>query len=247
MNHHPARFLFLPVLAATTLLLAACGNDAPATGPSDTTSGGTSGDAGGQPAWTLLSDTPEDALLPAGAYGLNAYGESSKVAVVHAPEGFSRSDDWTFITDEPFHAMGFLTADKVYSDPCAPTLHEQIESLADPGPTVQDLADSLAAQKDVQTSDPVPATIDGYHGVYLDYRLSRSRDVDACPDNTVPVLTTQDGEWTLVEPYERAAIWILDVDGERVVLSWVAVPGVTPAQTQQLTDMVTSTHFVDQG
>jgi hypothetical protein len=173
---------------------------------------------------------------------------SSKVAVVQAPEGFSRYDDWTFVTDEPFHALGFMTVDEVYGDPCAPTLQEQIESLVDPGPTVQGLADALATQKDVRTSEPVPATVDGYHGVYLDYQLSNSRDAEACPDGTLPVLTTEgDGEWVLGEAHERAAIWILDVDGERLVLSWVAVPGVTPAQTQQLTDMVTSTRFVDAG
>jgi hypothetical protein len=192
---------------------------------------------------------PEDALLPAGAYGLTAYGgASNKVAVVQAPEGFSRYDDWTFVTDEPFpHAMGYLTVDKVYSRPCAPTLRAQVASLVDPGPTVQDLADGLAAQPGVLTSDPVPVTVDGYHGVYLDYRLSRHSYSKACPEGELPILTTQEGEWVLGEPHERAAIWILDVDGERLVLSWVAVPGVTPAQTQQLTDMVTSAHFVDQG
>lgn len=246
MIRHPARYL-LPALAAMSLLLAACNDDAP-TGeqPDTTTLGGPGEETSHQHDWTLLSDTPAGALLPAGTYGLNAYGVSSKVAVVQAPEGFSRYGDWTFVTDAPFHAMGFMTVEKVYSDPCAPTLHAQIESLVNPGPTVQDLADALAAQKNVRTSQPVPARVDGYQGVHLDYGLSKSRDAGACPDGTVPVLTTQDGgEWVLDEPHERAAIWILDVDGERLVLSWVAVPGVTPPQTQQLTDMVTSTRFVD--
>jgi hypothetical protein len=232
MTHYATRHL-LPALTAAALLISGCGNDEePA--------------ASHEPDWTLLSDTPASGLLPAGAYGLTAYGlTASKIAVVEAPEGFSRYDDWTFVTDEPFQGLGFMTVDEVYGDPCAPTLHDQVASLVDPGPMVQGLADALAAQPGVLTSEPVPASVDGYQGLRLDYRLGNDAYARTCPDGTLPVLTTGEGDWVLDERHERASIWILDVDGERLVLSWVAVPGVTRAQRQQLTDMVDSTRFAD--
>ena len=44
---------------------------------------------------------------------------------------------------------------------------------------------------------------------------------------------------------ERAAIWILDVGGERLVLAWLAEPGVTRAQMREMTRMVESARFVE--
>ena len=38
-----------------------------------------------------------------------------------------------------------------------------------------------------------------------------------------------------------------DTDGERVVLAWVAVPGVSRGQMNDLTDMVESARFVNSG
>ena len=245
MSRHPTRGN-LALMAAVSLLLAGCSDNtsrASITEPSTSPSGQATDTSTAQPSWTLLSDAPEDAPLPAGDYGLAANGVSGKVAVVRAPGGYQQLGGWTFVTGEPFRAMGFVTADRVYPDPCG--LHGNAKSAVDPGSSVQDLAAALVAQKGVTASAPRPVTVHGHDGLYLDYRVSRGVDVTGCGDQAFDIFSTGPGSWYLEASRERAAIWILDVDGERLVLSWVAMPGVTRGAMREMTRMVESARFVE--
>ncbi len=248
MTRHPTPGN-LALMAAVSLLLAGCSDN---TSRASTTEARTSPSeqatdpSATQPAWTLLSEAPEDASLPAGAYGLTANGVSGKVAVVRAPEGYQNLGGWTFVTGEPFRAMGFVTADRVYPDPCGSNLHGRAKPAVDPGSSVQDLAAALVAQKGVTASAPRPVTVHGHDGLYLDYRVSSGVDVTGCGDQAFDIFSTGPGSWYLEASRERAAIWILDVDGERLVLSWVAMPGVARGAMREMTRMVESAHFVEQ-
>jgi hypothetical protein len=254
MTRHPARGI-LPLLAAASLLLTACSDDtSPATQeessstPSSTTpsSGATDGVTDVGPSWKLLSSEPDDVPLAAGAYGLIANGVSDHVVVVQAPEGYHSSGGWTLVISEPFRAMGFLTADLVPPDPCGSEGGDKFAAAVDPGPSVEDLAEALVAQKGAVTSEPVPVTINGRQGLYLTYRVARGIDVAQCEARAFDIFSTgPDGVQYLGASRERAAIWILDVDGERLVLVWVAVPGVTRAQMREMTRMVQSARFVE--
>jgi hypothetical protein len=197
---------------------------------------------------TLLGSEPEGAPLDAGRYGLVAWGQGAKnAAVVRAPAGYQNFGGWTFVTKgRPFRALGYMTADRVFADPCGagPPLKE--ESLRDPGPTVEDLAFALTKQRDVRTSHPEPVTIDGHDGLRLDYQVAPDLDLKTCEANAFDVLTNSPGDpagWFLETAGERASIWILDVGGQRVLLSWVAEPGSTKAQIEELDAMAGSTAF----
>jgi hypothetical protein len=255
MTRHAVRYV-LPLVAAVSLQLTACGEDAPGAaspGPTghriglgDFTSSSPSHEASSTPAsqWKLLEDEPDGASLAAGAYGLTANGVSHHVAVVRAPEGYQGVGGWTFITGAPFHAMGFVTAGLLPPDPCGTAAHDKFDTAVDPGPSVRDLADALVAQKGADTSEPVPVVVGGRHGLFLTYRVAKGIDVRRCGDRAFDIFTTGPGSWWLEESRERAAIWILDVDGDRVVLAWVAVPGVTRPQLREMTRMVRSAHFI---
>ncbi|MBA2560146.1 MAG: hypothetical protein H0V07_09720 [Propionibacteriales bacterium] len=247
MTPTPARWA-LPLVAAMTLQVAACSHDPntsqakPDMTSSDQEATGTS-DA--EPTWTLLADEPENVPLEAGAYGLTVNGAARELAVIEAPEGFMNYGGWTFISGEPFHAVGYVTADRVFRDPCGSTRRSKYDTARDPGPTVADLAEALVAQKRARRSEPAPVTVDGHAGLYLEYRVSNEVDVADCEDRAFDIFTTGPGGWYLEASRERAAIWILDVDGDRVVLAWVGVPGVTREQINEMTHMVESTRFVD--
>jgi hypothetical protein len=142
--------------------------------------------------------------------------------------------------------MGFQTADRVPRDPCGSNGHSKFDAAVDPGPSVGDLAEALVAQKGVATSKPVPVTVDGHQGLYLTYQVAKGIDVLQCEAGAFDIFSTGPGAWYLEASRERAAIWILDVDGERLVLAWVAVPGVPPAPMREMTRMVQSAHFVEQ-
>jgi hypothetical protein len=249
----------LPLLAAASLLLTACSDDTstatppessgtPSSGtPSSGTpsSGTTDGTTDVGPPWRLLSDEPEGVQLAPGAYGLTPNGVSDHVVVVQAPEGYQNLGGWTFVAGEPFRAMGFQTADRVPPDPCGSGGRSKFDAEVDPGPSVEDLAEALVAQKGAVTSDPAPVTVDGHRGLYLTYQVGKGIDVARCEAKAFDIFSTGPGAWYLETARERAAIWILDVDGERLVLAWVAFPGVTRAQTRETTDMVESARFVE--
>jgi hypothetical protein len=254
MTRHPTRGI-LPLLAAASLLLTACTDDTSGAAqeessstPSSTTpsSGATDGITDVEPSWKLLSSVPDDVPLAAGAYGLIALGVSTHVVVVHAPEGYHKGGEWVLVTSEPFHAMGFWTAERVPPDPCGSKGHDKFDAAVDPGPSVGDLAKALVAQKGAATSEPVPVTINGHQGLYLTYQVAKGIDVMKCEERAFDIFWTgPDGPLWLGASRERAAIWILDVDGERLVLAWVAEPGVTRAQMREMTRMVESARFVE--
>jgi len=258
MTRHSTRGI-LPLLAAASLLLTACGDDTPAATPQQslttpssgatdaTTQDPTDGPTGPGPGWRYLKDQPDGVPLAAGAYGLTANGESDRVVVIQAPEGYLELGGWTFVTGEPFRAMGFVTADRVPRDPCGSVAHSKFDTEVDPGPTVADLAQALVAQKGAVTSTPVPVSVDGHRGLYLTYQVGPGIDVMHCEAQAFDIFSTGPGAWYLEAARERAAIWILDVDGDRIVLAWVAVPGVTQAQMREMTRMVQSARFVDAG
>lgn len=110
---------------------------------------------------------------------------------------------------------------------------------------MEGLAEALFAQKGAVTSKPVPVTVDGHHGLYLTYQVAKGIDVLACEARAFDIFSTGPGAWYLAASRERAAIWILDVDGERLVLAWVAFPGVPRGQMREMADMAQSARFVD--
>lgn len=165
--------------------------------------------------------------------------------MVQAPEGYQNIGGWTFITGAPFHAMGFVTADQVPPDPCGSKEHSKFDAEVDPGPSVEALAQALVAQKGAVTSEPVPVRVGGHRGLYLTYQVAKGIDVPKCEARAFDIFSTGPGAWYLEASRERAAIWILDVEGERLVLAWVAVPGVTQAQMREMTRMVQSARFVE--
>ena len=252
MTSQPAQY-FMPLLATASLLLTACSDDStrksapPTQSTSPTEQVDDIGDA--QPKWKLLSKEPGGVPVAAGAYGLTANGVSDRVAVVQAPEGYQNFGGWAFGidedgTDERF--MGFVTAYRVPPDPCGSKAHSKFDAASDPGPTVENLADALVAQKGVVSSKPVSVSIDGYSGLYLRYQVAKGIDVPKCEARAFDIFSTgPDGAWYLEASRERAAIWILNVDDERLVLGWVAKPGVTHAQMREMTDMAQSARFVD--
>jgi hypothetical protein len=249
MTRHPTRGI-LPLLAAASMLLAACSDDTDgaartqphATSSSDAVAG--TPDAG--PPWKPLAAQLDNVPLAAGTYGLTANGVSDHVAVIRAPEGYRKLGGWTFVAGEPFRGLGFVTADRVPPDPCGSEgRRSKFDRAVDPGPSVEELTRALVAQKGAVTSRPVPVTLDGHPGRYLTYRVAKGVDVSKCEAGAFDIFSTGPGSWWLEASRERAAIWILDVDGERLVLAWVAVPGVTRAHLREMTRMVESAGFVE--
>jgi hypothetical protein len=88
------------------------------------------------------------------------------------------------------------------------------EGTLDPplGPSVDDLATALANQTSTESTDPVAVSIEGYEGLFLDYHNTG----DEC--GTVIRWPTSGGGDRVGLVGERDQVWILDVDGVRLVI-----------------------------
>ena len=193
--------------------------------------------------WTPLSLTSDDATLPSGRHGMTANGyPDMPYAVIEVPQGFTNLDGWTLFKeglDEEageFTGMGYWTISRVFLDPCANDSVEVDNS-------VEDVAGALQDQKRSHVTAPVPVTIDGYKGLYLE--LQMPEDIDLAKCEYYDVWNSDPGGGRYMEvPGQLDRNWILDVEGDVVVLQITASPGVPKPARAQLTGMVESVDFV---
>jgi hypothetical protein len=113
------------------------------------------------------------------------------------------------------------------------------------GKTVEDLAGALAGLPRSTVSKPVPVTLDGRQGLYLELTASEDIAFETCDLGYFGYWegSPDDAQHTVESPGTLERIWILDVDGERVVLVATVPPGVTEAHAREVTNMVESARF----
>jgi hypothetical protein len=126
---------------------------------------------------------------------------------------------------------------KVYSDPC-----EWATSIIQPqvGPTVDDLADALAAQAMRGDAVPTAVTIDGYEGKYLDMTVPLDVDFASCDGGE---FRSWWGRWHQ-GPGQVDRVYILDVDSVRQVFIAHHMPGASAADLAEQQAIVESIDFL---
>lgn len=106
-------------------------------------------------------------------------------------------------------SLHFLRGGWLYTDPCV-TGSNPPDIVV--GPTVGEFADALADHPLLEVTAPVDITLGGYSGKYLD--LEVPADITTCPESYYP----WDPAFYAQGPNHRWHVWILDVDGVRVVI-----------------------------
>jgi hypothetical protein len=131
----------------------------------------------------------------------------------------------------------FTLSQSIYADPCT----DRGLLAPQPGPTVDDLATALARLPGFAATTPTDLTVAGYRGKQLTL---------TAPDNFDSCLLSPDGYriWQLPEghvfafsPGEHMGLWILDVNGKRLVISRETLPGTTAqdqARVQSILDSI---------
>jgi hypothetical protein len=216
----------------------------PSVGPSAT--------AGPSAAPPTLRAGVEREALDAGTYafdlGLRSAGRFPKVLVT-VPGGWAQDDGWIVGPIEPAgYPTGLLLWDvvDVYAHPCqweGPRVH--------PGPTVDDLVAALVAQPLRNATEPVDATIDGHHGKRLEWSVPDDADFTDC-DVRDPGGEPTFESWTAAgwssDRYQQGPgqvdrLWIIDVDGARLVIDAQFMPDATQQQVDELMEVVASLGF----
>ena len=108
----------------------------------------------------------------------------------------------------------FTRGASLYSDPCHSTPPPDIAV----GPTVDDFANALVAHPTLDVTTPVDVTLAGFTGKYMDLTVPDPM----CPSRTDPVTDQEYWVWEPgffgQGPGHRWHLWILDVNGIRVVI-----------------------------
>lgn len=132
-------------------------------------------------------------------------------------------------------AVAFLLVTHLYRDPCK---WNTVGPLIPTGETVDDLVRAFGeVEPSYEIGAAVDVTLDGYSGKRID--LVMPSDVDFA--------TCDGGEYWIWEPApyaqgpgNRWRVWILDVDGTRLVVLGHDFPGTPTAVQAQLIDIVSS-------
>lgn len=182
-------------------------------------------------------------VLTAGCWAIQIRGLSdSPLAQLELPTGFSGNDAWVWRNGEredEWGAINLLQASDVYRDACA-----RVGKPAKVGPSVMDFASALAAQKSISATTPVPVSLDGHDGVYLELTAPAGVDLSRCRGKEL--VSWQTGEETGgAAPGYVNRYWVLDVDGQRVVLLASTSTGATETTVATFTGIAEGATFAD--
>jgi hypothetical protein len=241
------------VLCTLVFTLAACGQPA-ATQPSAT--------ATETPTNEPTATTPGSGDAPAAhtyQFNLNvieAGAAEFPAFEITVPQGWQMVDGWIVNRPRPDRdippvAVQFWDVDQVYGHPC-----QWDGTLFQPGPTVDDLANALVDVPMRNATEPIEVTIDGYAGMYLEWSVPA--DLEVIGDSEFPACdSTSEGHndflsWTGkgwgTDRFHQGAgqvdqLWILDIDGSRLVIDAFSMPYATAEERTELLAVVESIAF----
>ena len=229
------------VVAASIVLLGGCSSGAPEQG-SPTWDGSGSADGGPK---TLVAGSE---ALPAGTYKFDLEALAPNEGrvpsfTVRVPDGWGNIDGWGIITGNGDKERGltFWDVDEVYERPCSGG------TLIQPGPTVADLARALGEQPMRDATEPVSIVVDGFKGVQLEWSVPAHFDFSKCDDGRFDSWTANSGSWNggryQQGPGQVDRLWILDIDGERLVVDASFMPSTDADDREELWLVVDSIRF----
>jgi len=134
-------------------------------------------------------------------------------------------------------AVAFSLSQSIFADPC------KDRGLLDPqpGPTVDDLASALAGLPGFGVTTPTEVTVDGYRGKQLTLTAPDTFDGCTLSRDGYRVWQLPVGAIFSFTPGQRMALRIVDVNGQRLVVSADTFPATTAqelAEVQEILDSI---------
>jgi hypothetical protein len=215
--------------------------------------------AGLAPPQAMPSGTQE---LKAGTYAvavpqLDAPGKPFPNVVITVPDGWQSYGGFAvqrFDATPRYLAVSVWDVVDVYANGChwlGPKIH--------PGPTVDDLAAVLAARPLRNATAPLSVSLGGYHGKYLEWSVpvdirfdAASQSFSDCDQGNENGLTrgyfktwiaTDGGDRYQQGPGQVDRLWILDIQGHRLVIDATYMPATSELDQVALRTVVDSIAF----
>lgn len=220
------------------LLPGVSGPGAPTTGPTAQPTVAPSPSPAATPGLKTVTIRPFEDLQcapPAPSGCVEDSRDDSMVFTVDIPVGWDsisvEGNDWP-----DGAALEFARGFSLYSDPCRPTDGIALADDADieVGPTVAEFVTALDTHPLLDVTTPVDVTLAGYSGKYV--VLSAPADISGC------VRYRPIGGDTIYAqgPAMRWHLWVLDVQGIRVVIEGFDFPGTSAQHQAELQSIVDS-------
>ena len=177
-------------------------------------------------------------VAPTTETGVFVGSEGDVPWTVTMPAGWENSG-WGVVTGSPL--FGFVTAQvgNIYADPC------QWESVPPFGPTVDDLVAAWANVPGFDATATTDVTVDGYAGKQIEFTVPNFNE-DQCKDGRYGIwqeaIAIGDGgpNYWAQGPNQHNQVWILDVDGTRLVILASYFPDTSPQDRAVLDQMLAS-------
>jgi len=170
---------------------------------------------------------------------------------VQTPRGWYSPDGRTVLKRGPeVLAVSVWDVEKVPRDAC----HWR-GTLGEPGPTVDDLVGALVAQKPRIATEPTEGTLGGYPGRYLEWLVpadmvvTGDADFHGCDSQEnghldfVGWFSNLDAEQYAQVAGQVDRLWVLDVDGQRLLVDAAYSPDTTHADRSELDQVAESIRF----
>lgn len=244
MTRHPR---WLLAVVTSGVLLVGCSSGPPAQeSPSTEVSISPHGSASAEGGPTTLVAGTE--ALSAGTYildleALTALDGHFPTLTVTVPDGWGNIGGWGILSGNDDNGMGitFWNVDEVFKQPCSGS------TLIQPGPTVADLARALGEQPTRDATEPVDIVVDGFKGVQLEWSVPAHFDFSKCLDGYFNSWTAVSGSWNggrfQQGPGQVDRLWILDIDGERLVVDAAFMPSTDAKDREELWLVMESIRF----
>ena len=179
----------------------------------------------------------EPAPLDPGRYAIPFIGAADDApwAEVEVPAGWGQ-DRLLLATgpdlDPHLRRVELLAVDRVAPDPC--------EGLLQPvRATVPAIVTALTEQRGVHASAARPASIDGYTGQLVQFRVPSGLAVEECRDGqSLKPFGLASGSSTSVFPGWTYRVWVLDVEGDPLTIMAAHGPETTPTELAELTTTI---------
>jgi len=160
------------------------------------------------------------------------------------PKGWFNYDGWGMNTggESPSLIVSFWDVDKVYPTPC----RWQGKPMVNPGPGVDALASALSRQPLRNASVPRDVMLGGARGKYLRWSVPANIDFAGCNQGYFESWTAKG--WAS-DRYQQAPgqvdkLWILNVDGVRLVVDAAYMAWATKADRERLARVMHSIRFL---
>jgi hypothetical protein len=153
------------------------------------------------------------------------------------PAGWAYVDDWYVAKPNtyPIFGVGFNNVANIYTDSC-PSV------LVDPpvGPTVDDLASAWANLPGFNATAASDITVDGFHGKQVEFTVPDYNKADCAYGSFKLLNAVGGGDYWAQGPNQHHRLWIVDVNGTRLVIAATSFPDTSPQDRAAIDEILAS-------